>query len=205
MCVVRFKGITVVVGAVTALSISIPGKLGGVAGAADSLQPPAPREMSKVPEFVPIVNFSEFVLAMQAFAAQNPSDSQVAAEALSAKFAAGLDGEKGEQRPAPQQAAAEPVKAQSVIVTRPVEVAVVPSVPEPNEQLPQVADPVKIFTGYMAELAEAPAHRHKAEKKVASNGRSRLKKQFEPAMGLGMVIDSAEEAPPMSSLTQKKR
>lgn len=203
MSVVRFKAITAILGAVAALSFSSSTKLGGPASAADSIQPPAPREASKVPEYVPIVNFSEFVLAMQTFAAQNPPDARIAAEALSAKFAANLEAQKIELHTASQQAAVVPAKTQPVIVTRPVTVAAVPPVPDPNQRLPKVEDPMKVVTAYVAEQAEAVPHRHKTEKKIASNGRPRLKKQFEPAMGLGM-IDSAEEAPPMS-VTQKKR
>jgi hypothetical protein len=203
--VVKFKTGSVILGAVAALSLSTSIEFGGLADAADVIQPPAPREASKVPEYVPIVNFSEFVLAMQTFVAQNPADSRVAAEALSAKFATNLEAQKIELHPAAQQGiAVMPVKVQPVAVAHPLQVAAVPPVPDPNAQLPQVEDPVKVVTGYPAEHAETAPHKHKQVKKIASNNRPRLK-QFEPAMGLGMVIDSAEDAPPMSSLVPKKR
>jgi hypothetical protein len=86
-----------------------------------------------------------------------------------------------------------------------VAVANVPPVPDPRLQPPKVADPVKIVTGY-AEERPAPRRRHKVEKTAAATTtRPRVEKRFEPAMGLGMTIESAEDAPPMSALAPKKR
>ncbi|WP_414461976.1 hypothetical protein [Hyphomicrobium sp. DY-1] len=219
----RFKAVAVVLGAVAASSFSAPTRLGsgGAADAADAIPPAQQRAQSiKVPEFVPVVNFSEFVLAMQAFAAQNPPAARIAAEELSAKFALNGDAKPADaqqievRKPDQQMAAAAPEKPAPVIVTRPVVTASiseapaepqVPAVPDPNGRPTTVADPVKIITGYPAKTAETAHKRRKAERKVAaSEGRERLTKKYQPAMGLGMVIDSAEEAPPMSSLAQKK-
>lgn len=191
-----------------------------MADAADAIPPQQQRPQAiKVPEFVPVVNFSEFVLAMQAFAAQNPPAARVAAEALSAKFALNGDAKPADaqqievHKPDQQVASAAPEKP-TVIVTRPVVTASiseapaepqVPAVPDPNGRPSAVADPVKIITGYPAKTAETTHKRQKTERKVAaSEGRERLTKKYQPAMGLGMMIDSAEEAPPMSSLAQKK-
>ncbi|MBS0253430.1 MAG: hypothetical protein JSR78_20410 [Proteobacteria bacterium] len=218
----RFKAITVLMGAVVASSFSAPTRLGGggVADAADAIPPQQQHpHVAKVPEFVPVVNFSEFVLAMQTFAAQNPPAARIAAEALSAKFAINSDakpaeGQQIELHKADQQAANAAPEKPTGIVTRSVVTASiseapaepeVPAVPDPNGRPSAVADPVKIITGYPAKTAEAAHKRHKAERKVAaSDGRERLTKKYQPAMGLGMVIDSAEEAPPISSLVQKK-
>jgi len=212
----------VVLGAIVASTLSTPTRLGsgGAADAADAIPPAQQRPQAiKVPEFVPVVNFSEFVMAMQAFAAQNPPAARIAAEELSAKFALNGDAKPADaqqievHRPDQQMAAAAPEKPVPVIVTRPVVTAsiseapaepAVPAVPDPNGRPTTVADPVKIITGYPGKTAETTSKRHKAERKVASAGRERLAKKFQPAMGLGMMIDSAEEAPPMSALAQKK-
>lgn len=191
-----------------------------MADAADAIPQQQRPQVTKVPEFVPVVNFSEFVLAMQTFAAQNPPAARIAAEALSAKFALNGDakpaeGQQIELHKADQQVAGTaPETAAPAIITRPVVTASiseapaepeVPAVPDPNGRPSAVADPVKIITGYPAKTAQTAHKRHKAERKVAaSEGRERLTKKYQPAMGLGMVIDSAEEAPPMSSLVQKK-
>ena len=214
----RFKSITILLGAVAASTFSVPAKFSGPADAADAVSQPKP-EMVKVPEFVPVINFSEFVMAMQTFSAQNPPAARMAAEALSAKFASNGDAQQIEIHKPNAQMAAQPTKPASVIVTRPVEVAsiseaesqeatvpAIPAVPDPTAGMKAVSDPVKIITGYPKKRAEAAPHRHKvAEKKIASASRERVEKHFQPAMGLGMVIDSAEDAPPMSSLVQKKR
>jgi hypothetical protein len=202
VCVVRFKAITVLLGAVIASSFPVSAKF-GPADAADAVPAPA-RPQVNVPEFVPVVNFSEFVLAMETFAAQNPAAARVAAEALSAKFALNSGSQQIELHTPTQHAVAQPAIPPTVIVTRPVVVADVPAVPDPHSHPPKVADPVKIVTGY-SEERPAPRRRHKTEKTAsATTSRARVEKRFEPAMGLGMTIESAEEAPPMSSLTQKK-
>ncbi|MET0408416.1 MAG: hypothetical protein ABW006_08610 [Hyphomicrobium sp.] len=208
----RFKAITVLLGAVVASSFSAPVKFGaaGPADAADAIPPP-PQQAVRVPEFVPVMNFSEFVLAMQAFAAQNPPASRIAAEALSAKFAANADGQKVEFRKAEVEAAAPAIITRQVAVASvrlaveaSPEVANVPSVPDPGKRSGQaLADPVKIASGHV--VAKSSERRHKAENKVASANRPRGDKHLPPAMGLGMVIESAEDAPPMSSLAPKKR
>ncbi|MFT3730010.1 MAG: hypothetical protein QM780_01110 [Hyphomicrobium sp.] len=205
----RFKTITVLLGAVVASSFFASTKFGAGnrADAADAIVPPPP-EVIRVPEFVPVVNFSEFVLAMQTFAAESPAGARLAAEALSAKFDAPADeAQKPASAPPSQQAAAQPAKPASVIVTRPVYVADIPSMPDPRVQPSAVADPVKIITPRSEKRADAGTRRHKSEKKVAAAAAKaeRQSNPFEPAMGLGMVIDSAENAPPMSSLTEKKR
>jgi hypothetical protein len=218
VCVVKLNAIAVLMGAVVASSFSPSTRLGpgGTADAADAVPTSQQRQHAiKVPEFVPVVNFSEFVLAMQAFAAQNPPAGRIAAEELSAKFAMPADAQQIEvHKPKQQEASAAPVKVAPIIVTRPVVTASIsetpaepelPAVPDPNGRPSAVADPVKIITGYPTKTAETSRKRHKTEAKVAvSEGRERLTKKYQPAMGLGMVIDSAEEAPPMSSLAQKK-
>jgi hypothetical protein len=205
VCVVKSKAITILFGALIASSFSSPTQFGpGRADAADAALPAVP-QANGVPEFVPVVNFSQFVLAMETFAAENPNSARVAAEELSAKFA---------QNSQPQNielhAAAAPV-----IVTRPVVIASVsvsgetarnfPAVPDPAGR-PQIAlaDPIKTAT----EIPSRPvtSSKTKKDKKDASaTSRQRIEKKFEPAMGLGMVIESAEDAPPISSLQQKKR
>ncbi len=206
MCVVKYKAITVLLGAVVASSFSTPTKFGAgsPADAADAI-PMARPDVVKIPEFVPVINFSEFIMATQTFAAQNPPAARLAAEALSAKFTAGLDSQPTEQHQAPQQSAEFSVtKPAPIIITRPVVVADIPSisVPDPiGRPAEALADPVKIVTSYPAEKTR----RHKAEKKVAATSRDRAEKRFEPAMGLGMVVDSAEEAPPISAVAPKKR
>jgi hypothetical protein len=223
VCVVKTRAIAILLGAVVASSLSTPARFAGSADAADAV-PPRPLQAAKVPEFVPVINFSEFVMAMQTFAAENPPAARAAAETLSAKFAANIEaGKIGlPAAPAPQQALAAPVPQQvaavpaaktapaPAIAARPVvAVAEVPVVPDPAGQQPQVADPVKIVTGYHARRADAAPRRRKADKNViatsTSTSRSRVERHFEPAMGLGMEIESAEDAPPMSELSQKKR
>lgn len=210
MCVVKYKAITVLLGAVVASSFSSPTKFGAgsPADAADAIPLVRP-DAVKIPEFVPVINFSEFIMATQTFAAQNPPAARLAAEALSAKFTAGLESQGTEQHQASQQSAELSVaKPAPIIITRPVVVASIPSVPSISVPDPigrpaeALADPVKIVTGYPAEKTR----RHKAEKKVAATtSHDRVEKRFEPAMGLGMVVDSAEEAPPISAVAPKKR
>lgn len=181
---------------------------GGQADAADVTAMPA-SDAIKVPEFVPVVNFSQFVLAMEKFAAENPNSGRLAAEQLSAKFIANSEPQKIELHP-----------EVAAIVTRPVVTASVPdktevspsaaesepslpAVPDPGRPALALADPVKVATAVRVE--DRPAKRSKREKKEAAASRDRVEKMFEPAMGLGMVIESAEDAPPISSMTQKKR
>lgn len=215
VCVVRSKALTVLLGAIVASSFSASVKFGagGSADAADAVPTPRP-EAIKVPEFVPVINFSEFVMAMQTFAAQNPPAARIAAEELSAKFASNGDAQKIELHKPTQQAAATPEAQQPAIVTRPVVTASIseapatpalPAVPDPAGNPSAVADPVKVITGYPVKRAEAAPQHHKSERKVAAvTSGSRSEKRFQPAMGLGMTIDSAEDAPPMSALAQKK-
>lgn len=210
----RFKAVSVLLGAVIASSFSTPITFGPAvsADAADAVPAPGP-EATKVPEYVPVVNFGEFVLAMQTFAAQNPPAARLAAEALSAKFAVNFDAQQTEpQKPAEpaQLAQPAPMKPVSVIVTRPVAIAEIGTETEPAVQPPLVADPVKVITGYSVEHTDAAPRRRKAakkdiEKKDTATSREQLEKQFQPAMGLGMELDSAEEAPPLSTLKPKKR
>jgi hypothetical protein len=201
---VKFKAITILFGAVIASSFSSPTQFGPAkADAADAVAPPAAQTIN-VPEFVPVVNFSQFVMAMETFAAQNPDSTRMAAEELSAKFA---------QNAQPQNI--EIHSAAPVIVTRPVAIASVPvadesapsapAVPDPAGR-PQIAlaDPIKVASEIPAEQPAASA-RPKHEKKEAATSRARIEKKFDRAMGLGMVIESAEDAPPISSLPQKKR
>ncbi len=204
VCVVKFKAITILFGAFIASSFSSPTQFGpGRADAADAAAPATP-EAIRVPEFVPVVNFSQFVLAMETFAAQNPNSARIAAEELSGKFA---------QISQPQNI--ELHAAAPVIVTRPVVIASVPVTEESTPSLPAVpdpagrpqialADPVKVASALPAEQPVVST-RTKREKKEATTSRARIEKKFEPAMGLGMVIESAEDAPPISSLPQKKR
>ncbi|HML31161.1 MAG TPA: hypothetical protein PKE16_20425, partial [Hyphomicrobium sp.] len=125
----KSKAITVLLGAFVASTFSAPIKFGagGSADAADAVATLRP-EVIKVPEFVPVINFSEFVMAMQTFATQNPPAARIAAEELSAKFASNGDAQQIEVRKPTQQAAAAPVK-QPVIVTRPVVTASISEAP----------------------------------------------------------------------------
>jgi len=194
-----------VAGAVFA-SFASPTKFsaGSPADAADAIPPPVARDV-KVPEFVPVINFSQFVLAMQTFAAENPPAARLAAEALSAKFTSDQTSVQTAQRTAP------------IIITRPVTVAPVtvanvqaepiaqsepalPSAPDPTARpSKEAADPVKVAI----QAARQPAATHHKQK--MAKARPRSERRFQPAMGLGMTIESAENAPPISSLAQKKR
>jgi hypothetical protein len=195
VCVVNLKAIMLVAGAVFASSFSSPTKFGAgnPADAADAIPPPPP-QVVKVPEFVPVVNFSQFVLAMQTFAAENPPAARLAAEALSAKFTSDQISQKAAPKLEPREA--------SVIITRPVVIASVPnlpSVPDPTGRPAKtLADPVKVATA----LPEEPSTKRRRHK---SNTVASSRKRFEAPMGLGMVIDSAENAPPMSSLARKTK
>lgn len=207
MCVVNLRAVFLVAGALIASVVLSPVKFaaGTPADAADAVPPQRPDDV-KVPEFVPVVNFSQFVLAVQTFAAENPPASRVAAEALSAKFAA-------DQAVQPAAVKSD-VRTASIIVTRPVAIARVtteeqaqnepnfPIAPDPSTP-PQkeAADPVKVASAVAVE-GKATGERHK--QKAATSGHARSARHLEPAMGLGMTIDSAEAAPPMSSLVQKK-
>lgn len=207
VCVVNLRAVFLIAAALIASAVLSPVKLGagGPANAADAVPPQRPDDV-KVPEFVPVVNFSQFVLAVQTFATENPPASRIAAEALSAKFAA-------DQAVQPAVVKSD-VRTVSVIVTRPVAIARVtteeqaqsepnfPIAPDPSTP-PQTeaADPVKVARAVAIE-GKATGERHK--QKAATSSAARSTRHLEPAMGLGMTIDSAEAAPPMSSLVQKK-
>lgn len=207
VCVVNLRSVFLVAGALIASAVLSPAKFaaGTPADAADAV-PPKRADDVKVPEFVPVVNFSQFVLAVQTFAAENPPASRVAAEALSARFAA-------DQAVQPAAVRSE-ARTASVIVTRPVAIARMtteqqaqnepnfPIAPDPTAP-PQTeaADPVKIASAVAVER-KATGERHK--QKTATPGQARSTRHLAAAMGLGMTIDSAEAAPPMSSLVQKK-
>jgi hypothetical protein len=217
---------TVLLGAFAASSLTTATEFGAphAADAADARHAGA-QQSEKFPEFVPVVNFSEFVLAMQSYAARNPTASREAAEVLSAKFGeqASEDGVEptaaadpvAEQKPAPVVALQTPAAPRVIVPTAPFatrSVADAPSAPDPGKaQMKLLADPVKVATIRThrklagPRLAKAEAKAEKPDKKIASAGRERVEKRFQPAMGLGMVFDSAEDAPPMSSLTQGGR
>ncbi len=159
----------------------------------------------KFPSSSPVVNFGEFVMAMQTFAAQNPPAARLAAEALSAKFTSNLDAQN-EVQETTRQAVAKPA---SIIVTRPVIVANILTASDSAIEPPTVPDPVKVVTGFPVEHAAAAprrrkAEKNKAEKKATETSSVRSERPFQPAMGLGMVIDTAEGAPPISVLAQKR-
>lgn len=206
----RFKSITVLFGALIASSFATPMPFcsGGQVVAADATAMPA-GDGVKVPEFVPVVNFSQFVRAIEKFAAENPDAGRLAAEQLSAKFITGAE---------PQNIDIHPEA--SIITTRPVVTARVsemaqplpaaaesepslPAVPDPGRPALALADPVKVATALRPH--DHPAARSKRETTEAETSRARIEKKFEPAMGLGMFINSAEDAPPISSMTTKKR
>lgn len=201
-----------VAGAVIASSFVSPAQFvtGSSADAADAVPLPPVRD-AKVPEFVPVINYSQFVLAVQTFAAENPPAARLAAEALSAKFTS----DQASQSTGPQ---AEPRTA-SIIITRPVVVAPVvtgrvadtaedepsfPRAPDPTTPPTKaLADPVKVATTAVGDKPPATTRRRHKPKTVASN-RAKAGQRLQPAMALGMTIESAEDAPPISSLAKKK-
>ena len=134
MCVVKLKAISLLVGAVIASSFLTQTKYGtGNRAAAADAEPSVAKGSVTVPEFVPVVNFSEFVLATQQFASENSPSGREAAEALSAKFASASDGQRvelHEAQPLPTPA----------IVTSALSIPVPDPSGRPEEYL---ADPVK--------------------------------------------------------------
>lgn len=195
VCVVKLKAISLLVGVVIASSFSTPTKYGAgnPADAADAIRPTATGAIS-VPEFVPVVNFSEFVLATEQFASANRPTARDAAEALSAKFALNSDAQRIELHEGPQQTPAIVQSALSI------------AVPDPRERpAEQLADPVKIVTVVPEAFAVAPRPQRVQKKKAASANQPRVQKPFQGAMGLGMIVESAEDMPPPSSLVRPKK
>jgi hypothetical protein len=189
---VKFKTFIVVGGAIFASSFSAPTKFGPIskADAADGI-PPAAQEAVTVPEFVPILNFSQFVLATEQFAEANRLSDRSAAEALSAKFALASEA---------QHVDLHQVRQTPAIIESAVSLAapVADPVERPAEPL---ADPVKVVT-VAPEAQEEPAadaehqrtEMNATESKSSVTGRSRAEKRFRPAMGLGMAAPDDEAA-----------
>ncbi|SFV27305.1 hypothetical protein SAMN04488557_0728 [Hyphomicrobium facile] len=204
VCVVKFRTFIVVGGAIFASSFSAPTKFGPVtnADAADGIRQTA-QEAVTVPEFVPILNFSQFVLATEQFAEANRLSDRTAAEALSAKFALAsevqhVDLHQVRQTPAIIESALSLAAPVSDPVERPAE---------------SLADPVKVIT-VVPEAAEVPAaeaeHQQTEATATESNpstaSRPRAEKRFRPAMGLGMAEpdDAAALFPPSAKPSKKK-
>lgn len=206
VCVVKFKTFIVVGGAIVASSFSSPAKFGpgSKADAADGVDRVA-QEAVTVPEFVPILNFSQFVLATEQFAEANRVSGlgRDAAEALSAKFASASDVQHVELHEVQQ---APPIVESALSLAVPVS----DPVERPAEPL---ADPVKIVT-VTPEAAEEPVaeaeHRqtemNETQSKPPIASRPRAEKRFSPAMGLGMVApdDAAALFPPFTKRSKKK-
>lgn len=191
VCVVRFKAFIVAGGLIAATAFSAPVGQSSTAGAADAGHPPV-REAVTVPEFVPILNFSQFVLATEQFSVAN---RDAAAQSLSAKFAAASDAQHIELNQGPQRTPAIVETAMSLAVPDPAEKPVEPS-----------ADPLKVATAVAEEAPETAAAKEEAqpavtEKKPAAQPRS--KARFRPAMGLGMAADQEETAAPVTSTKAK--
>lgn len=186
VCVVRFKAFIVAAGVIAASSFSTPVTFGpgSTADAADAEHLPA-SEAVTVPEFVPILNFSQFVLATDQFGEANRARG--AAETLSAKFASASDGQRVELNQGPQPTPAI------------VETAVSFAVPDPAEKPAEAfADPVKVATAISkaTETPAAPEEEEEAAKETEtkSSARARSEKRFRPAMGLGMAVDQDDTA-----------
>ncbi|WP_045836952.1 hypothetical protein [Hyphomicrobium sp. 99] len=187
----KFKALIVAGGVVAASAFSAPLQFGAgnKADAADAGQLPQ-QEIITVPEFVPILSFSQFVLATEQFVESN---RVAAAEALSAKFAVASEGHQIEINQGPQPTPAI------------VESAMTLTVPDPAEK-PAVAlaDPMKVAT--VAQTAtEVPAAQEETEEtaakataetetKSSATVRPRSEKRFRPAMGLGMPVDAEDDA-----------
>lgn len=185
VCVVRFKAFIVAAGAIVASSFSTPITFGpgNSADAADAEHLPAPEAVT-VPEFVPILNFSQFVLATDQFGEANRARG--AAETLSAKFS----GDSGGQHVVLNQ---EPQPTPAI-----VESAINSVVPDPAEKPAEAfADPVKVATAISkaTETPAAPEEEEAAkETETKSSARTRSEKRFRPAMGLGMAVDQDDTA-----------
>ncbi|MBY0558987.1 hypothetical protein [Hyphomicrobium sp.] len=206
----KFRTFIVVGGAIFASSFSAPTKFGPVtnADAADGIQQTA-QEAVTVPEFVPILNFSQFVLATEQFAEANRLSDRAAAEALSAKFALASEVQHVDLHQVRQTPAIiESARSLAAPVSDPVE--------RPAEPL---ADPVKVVTvvpeAFEAPAAEVPAaeaeHQQTettaSESKPSAASRPNPEKRFRPAMGLGMTEpdDAAALFPSSAKQSKKKR
>jgi len=181
---VRFKAFIVAAGVIVASSFSTPVTFGpgNSADAADAEHLPAPEAVT-VPEFVPILNFSQFVLATDQFGEANRAR---AAEMLSAKFSAASDGQHVQLDQGPQPTPAI------------VETAMSFAVPDPAEKPAEAfADPVKVATA-ISKATETPAAPEEEEAakdtETKSSARARSEKRFRPAMGLGMAVDQDDTA-----------
>jgi hypothetical protein len=196
VCVVKLKAISLLVGAVIASSFSAPTKYGtgNRADAADA-EPSVAKGTVTIPEFVPVVNFSEFVLATQQFASEKGLSGREAAEALSAKFASASDGQRVELHEAQQL----PTPA---IVTSALSIPVPDPSGRPEEYL---ADPVKVASVVQEEPQVVPQPRRMQKKKTASASQPPVQRPYQPAMGLGMTLEPAEDMPPPSSLVRRKK
>ena len=204
VCVVRFKTFILVGGAIVASSLSSPTQFGPAskAVAADGLRQ-AVEEAVTVPEFVPILNFSQFVLATEQFAEANRVTARGAAEALSAKFASASEGQRIELNQGPQET---PPIVQSAL-------GVAVSDPAAEKPAGPLADPVKIAT-VVPDASAAPPVEEKSQeteakaadtKPVTAASRQGANKRFRPAMGLGMPAASDDEAALFSSTPQRSK
>ncbi len=196
VCVVKLKAMSLLVGAIIASSFSAPTKYGAgsPADAADGLRSETIGAVT-VPEFVPVVNFSEFVLATEQFASENRQTTRDAAEALSARFASASDTQQIE----PHQA--QPHEAIPIVTS-----ALSIPIPDPREKpTEQLADPVKVVSAMPEELPVAPRPRRELKKKAVSASQPRAQKRLPPAMGLGMPVVSAKNMRRRSSLTHSAK
>jgi hypothetical protein len=202
VCVVKLKAISLLVGAVVVSSLSMPTKYGAgsPADAADAIHPEA-EHLATVPEFVPVVNFSEFVLATEQFASENRQTARDAAEALSAKFASASTSTSDFQGikvpPAVPFQQAAPVVASAPTV----------QIPDPGEKpVGELADPVKVASAEPepeASPAPAPIRPERVQRrKSVSTSEPRQRRPLRKAMGLGMTVESAENMPRPSSFAR---
>lgn len=194
VCVVKFKALIVAGGVIAASTLSAPVGQGSKAGAADAGDLPV-RETVTVPEFVPILNFSQFVLATEQFSTAN---RDAAAQTIGAKFASASEGQRIELNQGPQPTPAIVETAISIAVPDPAE--------KPEEPL---TDPVKVATAAADEAPETAAAEEEAAPPAAAKTKparhSRSKARFQPAMGLGMAADPEEAAAPVTSTKPKVR
>jgi len=177
--------LAVVVGALVAAAFPTPTRQGSGAHANVAYDGPAIMQDVSMPEFVPVINFSQFLLAARQYGATVRPAGRVAAEALSAKFAS-LPNPGSEPRLIIGQS--DPIGATALGAAM---------VPDPKELLDGGREQIGRVAGAgWAAAAGVPDTERPLPvvegSRSASRVHERTARQFGPAMGLGAGDDATK-------------
>lgn len=164
-----------VVAAVLATALPTPFKSGFEAQADVPRTNSPPVEDATLPEFVPVINFSEFLLAAEEWTATESTVRRDAAEALSARFAPLLD---PGVLPRAVVAQNDPAAAMMLGAAAPPDPK--PALQVPAQQAPRAQATVPITAPHLSKPRKVSSAR-----RTSPTAHDHTVRRFEPAMGLG--------------------